>query len=113
MSPNIQCIIVLQFEMHKQKPHPKNISLLLPHSIFPQLGCKKKWLFPTKAAMSCTQCVLDSSPKDILTIEEAFSKNNSNLGELGLQYTLGHPKLLKSYPKSHIANFTNNTATFL
>ena len=48
MSPNIQCIIVLQFEMHKQKPHPKNISLLLPHSIFPQLGCKKSGCFQQK-----------------------------------------------------------------
>ena len=31
---------------------------------FSSVGLQKKWLFPTKAAMSCTQCVLDSSLKD-------------------------------------------------
>ena len=53
----------LQSKMHKQKPHPYNISLVLPHSIFSQLGCKKSGCFQQKLLCHVTNVSLTAAPK--------------------------------------------------
>ena len=61
MSPNV--LLFYNLKCTNINPIPKIFLWFYP-TLFFLSWVAKKWLFPTKAAMSCTQCVLDSSPKD-------------------------------------------------